>query len=137
MTRRLPAPLLTDWYPEGVKPVRVGAYNATNDIDLEPDVMRWWDGVRWSVPYYADDYKKVRDRCSAAPGMYQDDVRFRGLRMWVLTAETSLGTLYMIYARPKSSKFGHLIEARPFKSERVALRFAARYSYLGLTAVLP
>lgn len=116
--------LVTDWYGHDVKPVHVGAYEC--DM-VEEVVMRWWDGHYWRIS------EKGGKSCMGFHRHHQ----WRGRRMWVLTIENCLGTRYLTHARPKSQKFGSLNFARPFKTERQAQRFAARYSHLGLTAVLP
>ena len=130
--------LVTGWYGHDQVPVHVGAYEVRNNPEVAaPNIMtfgnsgdvfvRWWDGDKWLM--------------NVGGGVSIMDLhpshQWRGRRMWVLAIENCLGTRYLTHARPKSQKFGSLNFARPFKTERAAQRFAARYSHLGLTAVLP
>ena len=145
MTARAKKPaepvLVTDWYGHDVKPVHVGVYER-DIIGLEGPHYSYWDGKTWSafMQTIAEAFSLKH-----VPSLYQQ-YQWRGRRMWVLveernplvssiTSETIKS--YLVSARPRCSKFGPLESARPFKTERAAQRFAARYSHLGLTAVLP
>lgn len=146
MTARAKKPaepvLVTDWYGHDVKPVHVGAYEVRNTGPahyrkvLVGGRMRWWDGAQWLTEQGGQP---------STMGSHHTH-QWRGRRMWVLVrrADPPMSSMdwalvddYLISARPRSAKFGDLASARPFKTERQAKRFAARYSHLGLTAVLP
>lgn len=114
-------PLVTDWYGHDVKPMHVGAY----ECDMVEEVaMRWWDGKRWLVS---------QNGSGSCMG-YDIRHQWRGRRMWVLRERNGL---YLTGLRPVHTFKLDLAFARPFKTERQAQRFAARYAHLGLTAVLP
>lgn len=133
MTARAKKPaepvLVTDWYGHDVKPVHVGVYER-DIIGLEGPHYSYWDGKTWSafMQTIAEAFSLKH-----VPSLYQQ-YQWRGRRMWVLVR---FGGLFLIYARPRVSEYGPLSMARTFKTERHAQRFAARYSHLGLTAVLP
>lgn len=129
--------LVTDWYGHDQKPVHVGAYEIREVPEYQEALgTRWWNGTCWLV----------REGGSESYFGAHHSHQWRGQRMWVLVrrADPPMSSMdwalvddYLISARPRSAKFGDLAFARPFKTERQAQRFAARYSHLGLTAVLP
>lgn len=116
-------PLVTDWYGHDVKPVHVGAYEVLDNHNGY-ETTRYWDGAAWrmrkggNVSYFGGHHTH----------------QWRGRRMWVLRERNGL---YLTGLRPVHTFKLDLAFARPFKTERQAQRFAARYAYLGLTAVLP
>lgn len=129
--------LVTGWYPGDTHPVREGLYER-NFIDGV--FKQWWDGAHWYGWHNGRAHDKPHWRQASSY------VTWRGRRMWVLVRRAdppvswidwALVDDYLISARPRIAKFGDLSSARPFKTERAAQRFAARYSHLGLTAVLP
>lgn len=146
--KKLPVPMpITYWYGHDQKPVHVGAYEVRNSGKahyrkvlvagcINGRMMRWWDGHQWLTEQGGSPSIMGSDRTH----------QWRGQRMWVLVrhADPFMSALagvpvdaYLISARPRYAKWGGLAGARPFKTERQAQRFAARYSHLGLTAVLP
>lgn len=70
---------MTGWFPPHIKPVRVGEYIAiTTKLAY---VRRWWDGNRWSLPYWPADpesIKTIQRRDPASPGK-QRCIYWRGL----------------------------------------------------------
>lgn len=146
MTARAKKPadpvLVTDWYEHNQKPVHVGAYEVRNSVpahytnQLVGKKTRWWNGLAWLTE---------EGGSPSVMGRHHSH-QWRGRRMWVLVrfADPFMSAMagepidtYLISARPRHAKWGGLSGARPFKTERQAQRFAARYSHLGLTAVLP
>lgn len=125
-------------------PTAIGQFEVRNSVPLYRrnkfalvgSKYRWWDGERWLTE------KGGRPSIFGTHGTHE----FRGIRRWVLAQKASpiISALarrpvdaYLISARPRSANFGAMVQARPFKTEQAAQRFAARYAHLGLTAVLP
>lgn len=124
---------VTDWYDGSTNPERPGMYER---VFVDGIIRHHWDGKVWAY------------REGAVPHCRQvgDYPMWRGARMWVLVriGDPFISALagqpvdvYLVSARPRSAKFGGLIGARPFLTQRQAERFAARFKHLGLTAVLP
>lgn len=124
---------VTEWFGGSTHPPRPGMYDR---LFVDGICRQHWDGKVWSA------------REGSVPHWRQvgDYPMWRGARMWVLVriADPFISALagqavdvYLNSARPRSAKFGGLIGARPFLTQRQAERFAARYKHLGLTAVLP
>ncbi len=70
---------MTPWFPPDVKPVHIGEYNASAISTSE--VMRWWDGKRWSLPYlptFRDEAKRML-RSQHASRRFQKVILWRGL----------------------------------------------------------
>lgn len=89
--------------------------------------FRYWNGSEWLT----DD--------KGGPSIFGKHVthQWRGVRMWVLRRLSGGADAFLIDARPRFNAWSrHVVEARPFKSERTARRFADRHPRLGLTAVL-
>lgn len=126
MTARAKKPaepvLVTNWYGHDQNPVHVGAYEVRDNYNGY-ETTRYWDGVAWRMR------KNGNVSFFGAP-----EHQWRGRRMWVLVDRNGL---YLTGLRPVHTFKLDLAFARPFKTERQAQRFAARYSHLGLTAVLP
>ena len=135
--------LVTDWIPCTTPPVRDGVYELRlTQLAPEAGEIR---GELKRGKFYFDDAKSPcpMDGVNTCPGDWQ----WRGTRRWVLVrkADPLLTALnqgepvdaYLADARPRSAKFSGLAGARPFRDQADAERFAARYSRLGLTAVLP
>jgi hypothetical protein len=78
-------PILTDWFPPDVKPVRAGVYEI--DRGMKRDCYSYWNGEAWGHPAfeYGDDPNAIER--AAAPGWKNDMdhtlnmglYRFRGL----------------------------------------------------------
>lgn len=127
--------LVTGWYGHDQVPVHVGAYEVRNSAPthytnalvggcVNSVKLRWWDGVNWMTE--KGGVKSIMGR--------HHSHQWRGRRMWVLVDRNGL---YLTGLRPVHTFKLDMAFARPFKTERQAQRFAARYSHLGLTAVLP
>lgn len=142
--RPAPEPV-TDWFrADTYHPVQPGYYDVGFDrgcgtIEVS-EMRRYWNGVMWlnNGPH--------GDRSNLLRG-FDTSVFWRGIRRWVLVRKAQpdratqggqLADVYLVSARPRAAKLSRLlVEARHFKSEAAAQRFAARYPRLGLTAVLP
>lgn len=53
-------PKLTPWFTPGMKPARVGEYNAS--MTKARDILRWWNGRAWSQPYTEGDTEAIKAR---------------------------------------------------------------------------
>lgn len=122
---------LTDWYPADVKPVRKGVYE-TIFTDWKGIVSNagysLWDGNLWS-------FTEASPQANFSEGAVLSK-EWRGVRRWVLVTNRPI-CKYLFSARPGIATFWSLEKARPFKTQRAAERFAARYKHLDLVAVLP
>lgn len=138
--------IITDWIPFATPPVRVGVYEVRSVASgTHGKVWRAeFDGKQWRQAEHTPPLKPgaLMDHAMAYPEKYL----WRGVRRWVLQgpADNLLTRIagepvdvFLEDARPRSAKWNGLANARPFKSEAAAQRFAARYHQLGLTAVLP
>ena len=64
---------LTEWYPENIKPVRIGVYN-TSGYEAS-NVYQYWDGSRWA--YYMPSVEKAIQ--SKRSRSHQQNVKWRGI----------------------------------------------------------
>lgn len=113
--------LVTNWYHGSTSPVRVGYYERHFSDGI---FAQWWDGEFWLT-------KEGGIRHWRQVGDYPT---WRGRRVWVLIDRSGC---YLTGLRPVHTLKRDLADARPFKTERAAERFAASHSSLNLTAVLP
>lgn len=134
IAERPAAELVTDWIPCTTPPVRDGVYEAeiTSHAGgpLKPFRMEFKNGT-WT---------------DNGMNRYPEAWKWRGVRRWVLRGpdDNILSRIagapvhiYLHAARPRSKQWGGLTQARPFKTEAAAQRFADRYQQLKLTAVMP
>lgn len=141
--KRAAADLVTDWIPCTTPPVRDGDYDfrlRAGQMLANGEAKRGeFRGGKW---FSIDD----GDELYAINYKHAHAYEWRGVRRWVLQgpADNLLSliarqpvTIYLHAARPRSSNFGGLAKARPFKTEAAAQRFADRHQRLKLTAVLP
>lgn len=69
---------LTDWFPTGTKPAKIGEYNAsyyTSSITSR----RWWNGLSWSCCWYPNEDEEEKARCKDSPGIAFGEITWRGL----------------------------------------------------------
>jgi hypothetical protein len=67
---------LTPWFPEIVKPARIGVYNAS--ICEDPRVWRYWDGANWSFNWRTGASKFDR-KIAMTYRTNSNQIRWRGL----------------------------------------------------------
>ncbi|CAM5795676.1 hypothetical protein [Rhizobacter fulvus] len=68
---------MTPWTAATIKPARIGWFNAS--MDRDPDIRRYWDGERWSMPVYADFGEPYISRAMSTPADPDDVIPWRGL----------------------------------------------------------
>ncbi len=67
---------LTPWFPPGVKPVRVGEYNASQSKMVQG--LRIWDGENWSEMYFSCESNAEIAKCKNRI-CYSERIYWRGL----------------------------------------------------------
>lgn len=72
---------LTDWSQLGEVPQHVGEYNVSM-YKIE-NLLRWWNGLYWSVPYLSNMPLEdiLARRNNPAKDRKQSDIYFRGLKV--------------------------------------------------------
>lgn len=121
---------LTDWFGPDVKPVRVGVYETKFRLSGSGSCSWFclWNGSYWGNSRGTPAQATVPS-CNGV-----QNKSWRGRRCWVLVDRNGY---YLTGLRPLFTFQPGAENARPFKNERAALRFAARYKWMRLTAVLP